>query len=446
SEKTKIQVEVQDKRLLPLTEREVTGLTVRTPVGEVVLELGQARSWRITAPLKTEADVREVEALIRALVVGKVSRIVEEKAAALAPFGLEQPPVVITVKAGPRQETLSLGESGPISSTLYAMRASDKKILLTDVAPKDVFNKTLLTLRKKDILDIDPAQVDRLRLTYPGTEIVLYRQDQGGHAGSPEQTPPMESAGKTWKIRAPIEAGADQTEVRTLLMKLEALKAIGFIDSGPQHDAFLSRLTRPAVKVTAHQGSSDRTLRLFQPDAASGEAYAVASNDEPIYRINPAAIKDLTKELFTLQDKRLLGMDRDEIAMLSVKTPGQHYVLINQNGDWVLEDQPSEILNQEAADIFVSRVVNLPAELRALKQAGPLAPYGLASPAAEFTAMGKDGKQHGRLMLGSSSGGLVYAMGQGLTGVFQARADLLTQIPSKADLKSKERQVSGMSK
>ncbi len=81
-----------------------------------------------------------------------------------------------------------------------------------------------------------------------------------------------------------------------------------------------------------------------------------------------------------------------------------------------------------------------------VKQAGPLAPYGLATPAAEFTATGKDGKPRGRLVLGASSGGLVYAMGQRLTGIFQARADLLTQIPTKSDLKAKERQVSGVTK
>ena len=34
----------------------------------------------------------------------------------------------------------------------------------------------------------------------------------------------------------------------------------------------------------------------------------------------PRAIRDLTKELFSFQDKRLLGIDFTDIAMLSVKT------------------------------------------------------------------------------------------------------------------------------
>ena len=156
--------------------------------------------------------------------------------------------------------------------------------------------------------------------------------------------------------------------------------------------------------------------------------------DAPIYRINPTIMKDLTRELFTLQDKRLLGMDGDDIAMLEVKTRETHYTLIRQNNVWVLEDAPTKTLDQEKVALFVSRVVDLPAEIRIVKQAGPLAPYGLTSPTAEFLSTGKDGKAMGRVVLGMRTGGLVYAMGRGLTGVFQARSDLLTQIPSKQDL------------
>jgi hypothetical protein len=120
--------------------------------------------------------------------------------------------------------------------------------------------------------------------------------------------------------------------------------------------------------------------------------------------------------------------------MLSVKTRDQQYVLIHQNGEWVLEDQPMMKVTQEAADLFVSRVANLPAEERVLKQSSPLAPYGLLVPSAEFVATGKDGKTVGKLTLGSRGGDLLYATGQRLHGVFQVRPDLLTQVPSRTEL------------
>ena len=423
AEQVRTATQTQESRLLPFDEREITGLTVRTDAGDVVLEPGERRTWKIAAPLRGDADAREVESLLRALVLGKISRVVEERATTLAPFGLEHPPVVLTIAAGARGETLALGDSGPISSTLYAMRTSDRKVLLTTLAAKDVLNKTLLTFRKKEVLRFDQSQVDRLRLTFPGSEILLEQE----RAGQPGQKKPL------WKVRFPLDTRADQIEVRRLLLKLEDFKAVGFIDHGPQHAKLLGRLTKPDVKVTMRASGADQTVKLFQLDQASGEAYAVTAPDAPILRINPVMIKDLSKEVFALQDKRLLGVERDDIAVLSVKTREEQYVLLNQDGQWVLEDQPDRKLKQDFVDIFVSRVVELPAEIRVVKHPGPLAPYGLSSPAAEFAVTGKDGKPRGRLILGSREGGLVYAMGQ-LRGIFQARADILSQIPAKQTL------------
>jgi hypothetical protein len=56
------------------------------------------------------------------------------------------------------------------------------------------------------------------------------------------------------------------------------------------------------------------------------------------------------------------------------------------------------------------------------------------TPAAEFIATGRDGKIAGKLSIGSHANGLAYAMGQRIPGIFQIRADLLTQIPIKNDL------------
>jgi len=412
--------DIADKKVLLFDQDTLSGLTIKTDQQELVFVRTLDKGWVLTAPLSTEADQREVQSLIRALVTGTVTRFVEERPTNLSPYGLDNPVTTITVAAGAARETFSIGDSGPLTSTLYVLRESDRKVLLTNLAPKDFVNKTLMTFRRKDLLRLSPGDIDRIRLTYPTTEIVLY---QG-----------QEKPKSKWKIRYPIEAEADQTEARALLFRLEDLKALGIIDPGPERDALAKTLTVPNVKVTIHTADGDQTVKLYQPDPASGEAFAETSSTGTLYRINPTAIRDLTKELFSFQDKRLLGIDFTDIAILSVKTPTEQYVLINQQNEWVLEDQPAERLDQQAIDLFVSRVANVPAEERIVKQAGPLAPYGLVTPAAEFIATGRDGKIAGKLSIGSHANGLAYAMGQRIPGVFQIRADLLTQIPVKKDL------------
>ena len=416
--------ESAQKQILPFPETAITGLSITTAQGPIEFKLVEPGKWSIVAPLQTDADNREVQALIRALMTGAVTRTVEEQATQLAPFGLEQPVTTLTITAGTQQEKISIGDSGPLSNTLYVLRASDRHVLLTNLAPKDFINKSLMTFRRKELLRFVQNDVERVRLTYPSTEIVIYNMAK-------------DKPRPSWKIRYPIEAEADQNEVRSLMFRLEDLKALGIIDPGPERDTVAKTLTTPKVKVTLHTAAGDQSVRLYQPDPQSGEAIAETTADAPLYRVNPALIKDLTKELFNLQDKRLLGLDYTDIAMLSVKTREHQYVLINQTGQWVLEDQPTEKVSQEAADLFVSRVANLPAEERVMKQSAPLAPYGLLAPAAEFVATGKDGKTTGKLTLGNQAGNLLYATGQRLQGVFQVRPDLLTQVPSKADLLAK---------
>lgn len=412
--------ETVKKKVLKLEEQAITSLIFKTDRDELVFERNAERGWMLVKPLRTEADAREIQNLIRALVMASVHRVVEENPTALSPFGLDKPVTTITVKAGIGEDTLSIGDTGPLSSTLYVLRQSDHALLLTDMAPKDFVNKSLMTFRRKDILHLTQADVDRLRLTYPTTEIVLYRI---GDKPKPK-----------WKIRYPIEAEADLNEVRILLFRLEDLKAMGVVDPGPARDALAKTLTQAKVKITLHTADGEQMVKLYQPDPSSGEAIAETTPDAPLYRVNPTFVKDFTKELFHLQDKRLLGVDYTNITMLAVKTRTEQFTLINQNGEWVLEDRPTEKLNQQAVDLFVSRVANVPAEERVVKQAGPLAPYGLVNPAAEFTATGKDGKLAGRLSIGDQANGLAYAMGLRLQGIFQIRPDLLKQIPTKAEL------------
>lgn len=424
AEQREEQQESAQKHLLPFPETAITGLSITTSQGPIDLKQTEPGKWSIVAPLQTDADIREVQALLRALVTGTITRTLEEPISQLAPFGLEQPVTTLTITAGAQRETIAIGDSGPLSNTLYVLRGSDRHVLLTNLAPKDFINKSLMTFRRKELFRFVQNEIERVRLSYPTTEIVLYNMTK-------------EKPKPSWKIRYPIEAEADQNEVRSLMFRLEDLKALGIIDPGPERDTVAKTLTTPKLKVTLHTTAGDQSVRLYQPNPQSGEALAETSPDAPLYRINPTLIRDLTKELFTLQDKRLLGLDYTDIAMLSVKTREHQYTLINQTGEWVLEDRPTEKVSQEAADLFVSRVANLPAEERVMKQSAPLAPYGLLAPAAEFVATGKDGKTAGKLTLSSQAGNLLYATGQRLPGVFQARPDLLTQIPSKAELLTK---------
>ena len=88
--------------------------------------------------------------------------------------------------------------------------------------------------------------------------------------------------------------------------------------------------------------------------------------------------------------------------------------------------------------MFVSRLVDLPAEVFVSPTQTRLERYALASPAVEIVGIDRKGRQRGYLALGTRGKGLVYAMGSGLPGIYQTRSIILTQIPSPDGLLERE--------
>ena len=139
-------------------------------------------------------------------------------------------------------------------------------------------------------------------------------------------------------------------------MALEELEAIGFVDAQSEKQQLLKKLGRPSLTATVSSSKHQQQVKVYRLEDKSA-AYAMTTKANPLYQINPHIVADLTKGLFDLRDKRLLGMEIDELAILRVTTPKESYALINQSGEWILEDDPSQPLSQDVVRLFVSRVV-----------------------------------------------------------------------------------------
>ena len=409
------------RQILPFDDREVIHLTITTPDEKIVFVRETPRRWHIAEPLTSPADSHEVRKILRALTVGKIERVIQETTQDEAKFGLAPPRMTLSLSTGKQSEEIALGNPGPLSSTLYAQKGSNGNVLLTTLDIMAFRKKSLLTFRKKQILSFDRMRVDALQLDAGKEWLDLYRRP-GVHSLSPN-----------WSFRSPIEGPADKTKVGLLLMALEGLKAVGFVDSESEKHQLLSTLGAPIVTATVHMGKRVQSVRVYQTSDRS-DAYAVTLSKNPVYRIESHILADVTKGLYDLRDKRLFGIESQELAILRVTTPQDSYALINQSGEWVLEDDPAQELKQDVIRLFVSRVVDLPAEIRVAAAATSLSTFGLDSPSVEFHAIDQKGRERGHLLLGTRERGLVYAMGAGLPGVHQARSAILTQIPSRQRL------------
>ncbi len=123
-------------------------------------------------------------------------------------------------------------------------------------------------------------------------------------------------------------------------------------------------------------------------------------------------------------------MEMAEIGLLTVTTPSMTFTVVQQHGEWYLDGATDRPIDQKVMKLFVSRVVDLPAELAISLTAENLNEYGLGSPSMEIIGVDTRGRPRGHLTLGEREKGLVYATGAGLPGVYQARSVILTQMPT----------------
>jgi hypothetical protein len=56
-----VKQETEQKKLLLVPETAITGLIISTAQGPLQLNRAQSGIWKITAPLQTDADIREVQ-------------------------------------------------------------------------------------------------------------------------------------------------------------------------------------------------------------------------------------------------------------------------------------------------------------------------------------------------------------------------------------------------
>lgn len=418
--------ETETQRLLPFDYRDVTHLAYTTRTERILMSRDERNRWQIVEPVKARGDAREIESVLRALEIGKISRVIQEegqeKEATAEQYGLQAPYVTIDLTTPEYTESLALGNTGPLSSTLYAQRGSDQNILLTTLMVGDFRAKTLDTFRLKDILFFDRTRAERIQLHSPGQTITLQR-GAGFHGPVPG-----------WNFTAPVNAPADKTAVGILLMTLEDLTATGFIDSQAEKEALLTKLDTPSLIATVHTKQRGHHVAFFKPVAPGEDAYAVASSNDPIYRIPAHVLRDLPRETFHLQDKRLFGMEMGDVALLTVKTDDSQYTLIQQHEEWYLEGKEAEPIDQQQVTLFVSRLVDLPAELPVSDTNDHPDQYGLKPPAVEVAAIDQKGRPRGHLALGTREKGLVYATGAGLPGIYQTRSLILGQIPTPETL------------
>lgn len=383
-----------------LTPEQLRRIDVRQGDRQVVLERGAGGDW--TLPGKWPTRPAEVQELI-GLLTGLRSRFApisipdSSDAADLKDYGLDQPRVVVTVRAGDEDYRLAFGEAAQDTSeesNRFAratyLRLDTQPVVLRlrpgIVAaldrPPDYYQQRRLFLSDRVAKENDPQEkVERLSAKAVAAE---EKKKDGAHytlnrtgAGPPA----------TWELQEPVHDRPDPDKLNALLTAVPDIWAEQFVDKpkkdlaeyGLQEPEQTLRITRPTgetVTLLIGKQSRMKTRMVTRPAPPFGPPmppqrevvheeyrYGKLMDNEQIFEIKADKLKDIFVGLDTLRDARLARFRTEDARKIEVQHGGQDIVLAKDKERWKLQ-KPVE------ADAETAKVNELLDKLSGLQTKG----------------------------------------------------------------------------
>ena len=314
--------------------------------------------WRISEPLDTPADKREVEEMIRLVLAGKKDRVFAEPVHDLAQFGLDKPAVALTFMSGGRAlaPTLNIGQKNPAGQLCYANLGNSRQVFTVVSSLGQGLTKSLFDLREKSLVLFSGEKIDRLRIV--GRNEVALEKERPGR----------------WRLTSPETGRADNDEVQKIIFR--ALKGRVKRFAEPLQDQAEYGFDRPRVRVWAyHQGRvaaevvvGRAEMKVKKADGSKAsdqeqeiEGYWVRTTERPeIMLISEEMAQDLDLTADRLKDRHVMDLDRHQTTGLEITGRQARLKAEKKDGFW-------EIIESSATASRDLQIDSLLASLEELK-------------------------------------------------------------------------------
>ncbi len=377
---------------------------------EVALARNDAGKWQITAPTPLSADQDSVSSVVSTLATLGSDRLVADKAADLAQFGLAQPSLEadITLKDNKSQKLL-LGDDTPTGSAVFAMVAGDPRIFTVASYTKTSVDKNANDLRDKRLLTADFDKISQVELSVKKQDIEFGRNKEA------------------WQIVKPKPLRADNSQVEDLVRQLKDAKMDltgADVDEKKSASAFASGSPFATVKLTDASGTQELQVRQSKD---KNDYYAKSSAVAGVYKVSSALGKELDKGLEDFRNKKLFDFGYDEPSKLEMHDGTKAYFLTKGGQDWWSDGKKMDAIG-------VQSLVDKVRELSASK----FADSGFSTPVVDLTVTSNDGKRVEKVLI-SKSGDHYLAKRENEPALYELTATAVTDLEkAAADVKPAE--------
>lgn len=405
------------EKVFAVEAAQIEEITVSADSGDETTIRKSGENWQIVSPVTAPADEAEVSGLTSNLASLEIQRVIDEQAANLKEYGLEEPRMEVAFKAGGEDRRLLIGLKTPTGSDLYARLDGQSRVFLIPSYLETTFNRGTFDLRDKAALRIDQEAVDSIEIAAAGRTTQLTKADG------------------EWRLTEPIAAPADYSSVNSLLGQLTSAQ-MKSVEADPKPDLKAYGLATPAVTVRAGSGSSRATL-LIGGEAGEGAVYAKDEARPDIFTLDAALVEDLKrdpgeyrqKDLF---DARAFNSTRIEATRAGETVAFEKTRTTGADGKEVEQWRQVEPAAKDVDGAKVDALLFSATGARAESFVPDTAKTGLDSPALTLAITFDEGKRQDHVSF-ARSGDEVFASRRGMPGAAKVDAATLDGILKALD-------------
>jgi hypothetical protein len=369
--------------ILKLNQSAITKLELRRKgTDPVVLAKADSGEWQITAPQSLRADQSAVSGMVSTLSSLNSERLVEDKAADLKLYALDQPALEVDItEKGNKTQKLFAGDETPASGAVYVMLAGDPRVFTISKYVKTSVDQSLNDVRDKRLLTVSADKVSRVELVSSSKHEDI---EFGRHQDK-------------WQMVKPKPSRADSVQVGELVRKLtDARMDLSSYDAKEAASVFAHATPLAIAKVTDESGTQELQVRRAQAGKPEETYYAKSSAVDGIYKINSDLGQALDKGVDDFRNKKLFDFGFVEPNKVELHIGSKGYFLSRSGEDWW----------QDGKKMDAATVQSLISKLRDFT-ADKFLDSGFANPTIDVSVTSDEGKRVEKVLMAKSTDGYV---------------------------------------
>jgi hypothetical protein len=395
-------------KVINFDREKLTGIVIRNGDDRIELQR-QNGTWRLTAPVKDQADAAAVDSLISDIEFWRKDAVIPAREftgekGKLSEYGLAQPKLRMQLLGLQGSPEVLFGKDAALEGQMYIRFATSKDVMIASQNVRTDISKKPDEFRDRKLTDITTAQVTRVVIKTQAGEIELAKKNDH------------------WEITRPLQARGDDQKIGDLLADVTNARIQEFIadDSGDLQGYGLSE-PRGSLTIYVGDNKEGRTLQIGSAaDKIKDAIYARYLPRHGVYALPKKTEALLTVKPNDLRDRHLVRLDTNNLDRIHIEAAGQSpIVLARKDQNWTIASRNNAPANNEEVRRLTD-LLNDQQVTRFVTDAAPdLARYGLDQPrlkltfssfASENTAETKAGERpYLSLAFGKTENGEVYA-------------------------------------